>query len=177
MNLSVWPPFLIFIFGRLREYLKVRLWTRANLANETQLHSCACLQWWGEIYLNSELSPYVKAFNFIFCIQGHSMDHSLTFLLVCKIMYFNFCYYPNLSSLAFKGSVDKQSRVTISRNFCYYHFLFSAKKLQCIWIFFCVCTVHTGYKSGNMLWTLPDWGYSFHLIWRVVYLIQKALCH
>lgn len=52
------------------------------------------------------------------------MDHSLTILLVCKILYFNFCYYPNLSSLAFKGSVDKQSRVTVSRNFCYYHVLF-----------------------------------------------------
>lgn len=60
------------------------------------------------------------------------MDHSLTFLLVCKILYFNFWYYPNLSSLAFKGSVDKQNRVRVSRNFCYYHVLFSAKALQCI---------------------------------------------
>lgn len=76
----------------------------------------------------------MKAFHFIFHIQGHSMDHGLTFLIICKILYFNFWYYPNLSSLAFKRSVDKQSRVTVSRNFCYYHVLFNSKKLQCIWL-------------------------------------------
>lgn len=60
------------------------------------------------------------------------MDHELTFLIVRKIQYFNFWFYPNLSSLAFKGSVYKQSRVTVSRNFCYYHGLLNAKKLRCI---------------------------------------------
>lgn len=126
------------------------------------LHLFACLQCWGEIYLNSEFSPCVKAFHFIFCIQGHSMDHSLTFLLVCKILYFNFCYYPNLSSLAFKGWVDKQSRVTVSRNFCYYHVLFKEAPVYLTSTvsenLFFVCTVYTGSKSGNMLWTLPDGG-------------------
>lgn len=146
------------------------------------LHLFACLQCWGEIYLNSEFSPCVKAFHFIFCIQGHSMDHSLTFLLVCKILYFNFCYYPNLSSLAFKGWVDKQSRVTVSRNFCYYRVLFKEAPVYLTFtvsenhLFFFVYCLHWVQVRKYALDT-SRWGYSFHLIWRVVYLIHKALCH
>lgn len=50
------------------------------------------------------------------------MDHGLTFLIVwflivCKIYYYDFWFYPNLFSLAFKGLSSQVSRVTLSRYF------------------------------------------------------------
>lgn len=81
----------------------------------------------------------MEVFHFIFHIQCHSMDHGLTFLIVCKEIITIFGIILIRVHLLLKAQFrSKQSRVTLSRCFCYYLVLFNAKKLH-IWLSQRVC--------------------------------------
>lgn len=107
-NPSVWPPFLIFIFNRFREKLKTRLQIRAKLDKEIWLITLfSCRQWWGEIYLKHWIFPLHGGLSFYLSYPMPQHGLWIDVLIVCKIYSYDFWYYPNLFSLAFKGSVHK----------------------------------------------------------------------